>query len=836
MSDSRKTLLGIALLLAVGILACGVDMGGEGPAKPTVEILSPASGSRVALGEDLEVQYRATDSVAVVRVELEVERQIVELQSSPTAEGQPSLSGILRWTPTTAGVHTLLIYAYNRDGVSSDGVGVEIIVGEGGAAEATATRLSEPPTEPMATVALSDDFSDPGSGWAVRSEDTYELGYEGGEYFIEHVQRNNASRWQTYPDQSFSDFVAEVEVRFEAEDEYVGAALIWRWQDNDNFYRFRIRNTGEYELVKRVDGEWQTLISATSSPHINGGIATNRLKVTAAGDLIQIYVNDQHLADFTDSSFARGRIGFYASVYTASPITTRVFFDNLQVSLSGEEVAQLTPSPTAPMATLAFSDDFDDPDSGWAVTSGEGYGYEGGEYFIEHIGETDKGRWVTYPDRTFSDFTAEVQIRFDTDVGDVAGGLVWRWQGNEDFYRVRIYNTGEYDVKKRLEGEWRTLLDRADSPHIVSGTATNALKIVAVGDLIQIYVNDQHLADVTDGSFNEGRVGVFASVAAESPVTTRIMFDNLRVYVSEAVAAATPSELAATPTELAATPTEPAGVTPESYPPPSGKIVFATDRDWGTGNNDLYLMNADGSGLTRLTDTDTDDAMPAWSPDGRRIAFVSWRDRKFEIYIMNADGSGLTRLTNNPAYDLYPTWSPDGQRIAFSSDRDGWKEIYVMNADGSAKVNVTSNLADDWNPAWSPDGEWIAFTSDRGGDNDVYLMKPDGSQVVNLTNNPGKDTDASWSPDGQRIAFASKRPGNYDIYVINADGSGLIRLTDNPAMDILPVWSPDGYYMIFYSKRDGNVEVYLMRADGSEERNLTNDPGFDGTADWSPGQ
>jgi Tol biopolymer transport system component len=808
-----------------------MDIGGEGPSKPTVEIVSPMSGSRVAVGQELEVHYRATDSVAVVRVELEVERQIVDLQNSPTDDGQPSLTGILRWTPTTAGVHTLLIYAYNRDGVSSDGVGVEIIVGEGGAAEATATRLGEPPTEPMATIALSDDFSDPNSGWAVSSQDTYGLGYEGGEYFIEHIQRSDASRWQTYPDQSFSDFTAEVEVRFETEDEFVGGALIWRWQDNDNFYFFRIRNTGEYDLRKRVEGEWQNLIPGTNSSHINSGMATNRLKVTAVDDLIQIYVNDQHLADFTDSSLDQGRIGLYASVFTESPITTRVFFDNLQVSVSGEEVAQLTPTAAAPMATLAFSDDFDDPDSGWAVQSEDTYqvGYEGGEYFIEHIGETDKARWLTYPDRTFSDFTAEVQIRFDTDVGDVAGGLIWRWQDNDSFYRVRMYNNGEYEVKKRLEGEWRTLLDRADSPHIVSGTAANALKIVAVGDLIQIYVNDQHLADVTDRSFDEGRVGFYASVSAESPVTTRISFDNLRVYVSEAVAAATPSEPAATSTE-------PAGVTPESYPPPSGKIVFATDRDWGTGNSDLYLMNADGSGLTRLTNTDTDDAYPSWSPDARRIAFASWRDRNFEIYVMKADGSGLTRLTNNPADDSYPTWSPDGQRIAFYSDRDGDSEIYVMNADGSAKVNVTSNPAEDWNPDWSPDGEWIAFTSDRGGYNDVYLMKPDGSQVVNLTNYPGKDTDASWSPDGQRIAFASKRPGHYDIYVMNADGSGVTRLTDNPAMDIMPVWSPDGYYMIFYSDRDDNAEVYLLRADSSEERNLTNDPGFDGTADWSRGQ
>jgi Tol biopolymer transport system component len=820
--NRRKMLSAMVVLLAVGIVACTMDIGGEGSSKPTVEILSPASGSRVALGQELEVQYRATDSIAVVRVELEVERQIVDLQNSPTAEGQPSLSGILRWTPTTAGTHTLLVYAYNREGVSSDGVGVEIIVGEGGAPEATATQVGEVPTGPMATVVLSDDFSDPSSGWAVSSEETYRLGYEGGEYFIEHTHRNDASRWQTYPDQTFSDFVAEVEARFEAEDEFVGAALIWRWQDNDNFYRFRVRNTGEYDLVKRVGGEWQTLISATSSPHINSGIATNKLGVTAAGDLIQIYVNDQHLADFTDSSFARGRIGFYASVYTASPISTRVFFDNLRVWASGEEVPEAVPSPPAAMPTLAYSDDFNDPESGWAVGSGEGYahGYEGGEYFVEHIGQTNRARWVTYPDRTFSDFTAEVQVRFDTDVGEVVGGLVWRWQDNDNFYRVRVHNTGEYEVKKRLKGEWESLLDRADSPHIVGGAATNALKIVAVGDLIQIYVNDQHVADVSDDSFAEGRVGVYASVYTESPITARISFDNLRVYVSE-----------------------PAEATPGSYPPPLGKIVFASNRDSPEAiYKEIYVMNVDGSGLKRLTNYEFDDAMPRWSPDGRQIAFVSWRDGNWEIYLMNSGGSAVTRLTDDPASDLGPRWSPDGQRIVFYSDRDGNQEIYLMAADGSGQVNVSNNPARDRVADWSPDGEWIAFSSDRGGDEDVYLMKQDGSEVINLTRNPAKDYAPSWSPDGQRIVFESDRrlEGNADIYVMDADGSGVVRLTDYPQSDSAAGWSPDGRYIHFgreVSGVQGRWQMYIMRADGSEQTDISQDPSATyRDRDWSAGR
>ncbi|HEM60967.1 MAG TPA: hypothetical protein ENO24_01650, partial [Chloroflexi bacterium] len=328
---SRRVLFSAMIgLLVLGILACNLDTGGQVPSGPSVEIVSPPDGSRVDLGQEVEVQYRATDAVAIVRVELEVGRQIVDTQESPTRDGQPSLSGLLRWTPSTAGTHKLLVYAHNRDGVASDAAGVEIIVGDAAAPGATTTPTGETPTGETAKVALFDDFADPASGWAVYSADTYRQGYEGGEYFIELIEQNDQSRWQTYPFQTFSDFTAEVQVRFEAEDDYLGAALIWGWQDNDNFYRLRIRNTGQYEVVKRVDGEWQNLISATASPHINTGAAANALKLVAEGDQIQVYVNGKHLADATDGSFAEGRIGFYASVYTGSPITTRVFFDDLR--------------------------------------------------------------------------------------------------------------------------------------------------------------------------------------------------------------------------------------------------------------------------------------------------------------------------------------------------------------------------------------------------------------------------------------------------------------------------------------------------------------------------
>ena len=250
----------------------------------------------------------------------------------------------------------------------------------------------------------------------------------------------------------------------------------------------------------------------------------------------------------------------------------------------------------------------------------------------------------------------------------------------------------------------------------------------------------------------------------------------------------------------------------DSFPawsPDGRRIAFDSDRD---GNSEIYVMNADGSGVTRLTDNDAIDSFPTWSPDGRRIAFSSTRDGSFEVYVMNADGSGVTRLTDNDARDWSPAWSPDGRHIAFESTRDGNSEIYVMNADGSGVTRLTYNGAADGTPAWSPDGRRIAFASGGRGNSEIYVM--DASGVIRLTDNDASDVTPAWSPDGLRIAFASEREGNLEIYVMNADGSGVTRLTYNGANGLFPDWSPDGRRIAFHSNRDGRMDIYVMNAAG----------------------
>jgi len=275
-----------------------------------------------------------------------------------------------------------------------------------------------------------------------------------------------------------------------------------------------------------------------------------------------------------------------------------------------------------------------------------------------------------------------------------------------------------------------------------------------------------------------------------------------------------------------------------AFPGANGKIAFDSDRD---GNEEVYVMNADGTGQTRLTNNPAFDGIPVWSSDGTKITFSSMRDGDFEVYAMNADGTGQTNITNNPGQNDYnSSWSPDGTKIVFTSLRDGNSEIYVMNADGSGQTNITNNSAWEDEAVWSPDGTKIAFSTDRTGgnpqDHEIFVMNPDGSGQTNITNNSEPDGSPDWSPDGTKITF-NKRVGlNHEIYVMNADGTGQTNLTNSPTNEGTTVWSPDGTKIAYAGYRDdaNNQDIYVMNADGTGQTRLTNDPAYDSYPDWQP--
>jgi len=261
------------------------------------------------------------------------------------------------------------------------------------------------------------------------------------------------------------------------------------------------------------------------------------------------------------------------------------------------------------------------------------------------------------------------------------------------------------------------------------------------------------------------------------------------------------------------------------------KIAFTSNRD---GNEEIYIMNADGTNQTRLTNSSASDHAPQWSPNGEKIAFPSNRDGNFEVYVMNADGTNQQRLTNNPADDRGGSWSPDGNKIAFQSTRDGNWEVHAMNADGTNQQNLSNNPAEDSNPDWSPDGSKIVFESLRDGNYEIYLMNADGTNPQRLTNNAAEDHYPAWSPDGSKIAFQSTRDGNFEVYVMNADGTNEVRITNNSAHDEWARWSPDGSKIVFNSTRDGNYEIYVMNTDGTNQIRLTNNSAKDDFPRWSP--
>lgn len=262
--------------------------------------------------------------------------------------------------------------------------------------------------------------------------------------------------------------------------------------------------------------------------------------------------------------------------------------------------------------------------------------------------------------------------------------------------------------------------------------------------------------------------------------------------------------------------------------PVKGRIAFHSDRG---GDFDIYVMNADGSGVTQLTNNTYPEFDPIFSPDGKRIAFGRYDGADFEVVVINADGSGVSQLTDNGANDFPAAWSPDGTRIVFNSDRTGHNEIFVMNADGSQVQQLThvvdGSLVGDFATAWSPDGSKIAFQSDRdgGGDFEIFVMNADGSGITQLTHNDVSDEGdrAGWSPDGRQFVFSSTRDGgDLDIFVMNSDGTNLRQLTHNDYVtDDDPVWSPDGKYIAFQSDRDGDEEVFVMNADGTGTTQIT---------------
>lgn len=261
----------------------------------------------------------------------------------------------------------------------------------------------------------------------------------------------------------------------------------------------------------------------------------------------------------------------------------------------------------------------------------------------------------------------------------------------------------------------------------------------------------------------------------------------------------------------------------------TGKIVFRTTRD---GNAEIYVMNANGSNQTNLTNNSSNEFEPSVSPNGDKIVFTSDRNGNDEIYLMNIDGSNLTRLTNNPSGDNEASFSRDGSKIVFISNRDGNQEIYVMNANGFNQTRITNTPENEFSPMFSPDGSKIAFGV---GGTSIWLMNANGTNRTQITTAPNYNTQPAWSPDGSKIAFYTRRDGNYEIYIMNSDGTNQKNLSNISSTEWSSWFSPDGSMITFSSDRynAGKHQIYIMNSDGTNQTRITYSAEYDTSPTWS---
>lgn len=251
------------------------------------------------------------------------------------------------------------------------------------------------------------------------------------------------------------------------------------------------------------------------------------------------------------------------------------------------------------------------------------------------------------------------------------------------------------------------------------------------------------------------------------------------------------------------------------------------------GNKEVVVVDIDGQGLLPVTRNGSINLSPAWSPDGRKIAWTSYKRDNPDVYVKDLT-TGRTRvLSAARGINIGAAYSPDGRKVALSRSQDGDADIYILDANtGKVLSRVTRGGGIDVGPTWSPDGRRIAFSSERSGGSHIFIADASGGNAVRVSRQGNFNTDPVWSPDGTRVAFVGRDPG-FDVFVFDVETQRTSRITQNMGDNEDPSWSPDSKYLVFSSTRTGGSNIWLSTADGRHQVQITRSGGYTQPT-WSP--
>jgi len=250
----------------------------------------------------------------------------------------------------------------------------------------------------------------------------------------------------------------------------------------------------------------------------------------------------------------------------------------------------------------------------------------------------------------------------------------------------------------------------------------------------------------------------------------------------------------------------------------------------------LVISDADGQNIRNAMASGDPIISPSWSPDGKKVAYVSFEDRKPVIYVHELATGRRIALSNQKGNNSAPGWSPDGKKLAISLSKDGNTQIYSINSDGSDLQRLTRGRTIDTEPQYSPDGRYIYFTSDRGGQPQIYRMSAEGEQAESAKRVSFKQafvTSPRISPDGKYLAYIANVGGAFRLYIMNLATGDTQALTDGSS-DESPSFAANGKYVLYSTKLGGKRVLAAVSVDGNSKQVLSI-PGSDvRQPSWGP--